>query len=69
MVKSGKYDYPDVKIIQFWADKKDLDLIHGLRDKLLTNKRKTYAFVVRESLLYAEEHLDDFIKESIKRWG
>lgn len=69
MVKSGGYTYPDVKIINFWMGKTDLLMLNSLREKLLTNRKKTYAFVIREALLYANAHMDDFIKESIKRWG
>lgn len=58
-----KYAYPDVTTFSFRATKKDMDIINALRDRIVTKKKKTYSFVLREALNFSMRNMDKWIVE------
>ena len=52
-----KYVYPNVRIISFRAIQRDLEWIEEIKKRIVTDKKKNYSMVIRESLDFAVKHM------------
>jgi len=52
-----KYVYPNVRIISFRAIPRDLENIEEIRKRIISDKKKNYSMVIRESLDFSVKHM------------